>query len=99
MRDRKDVVLADSRRVAQTIMNSDWQWTPQRVKDALIVTNKGQLALLKGNTAAVNVYVAGDYPSSDYDVIHLALANVEAVWSNPFAGETMISLRTAQRAS
>lgn len=103
MRDRKDVVLADSRRVAQSVMTTDWQWTPQRIKDAVVVTNKSQLALLRGSTeGSITVYVAGDYPSSDYDDIHMTLTLFQAAWGNPFAGDTMVKLqgsRTSQRAS
>lgn len=103
MRDRKDVVLADSRRVAQSVMSTDWQWTPQRIKDAVVVTSKAQLALLRGSVeGTLDVYVAGDYPSSDYDDIHMTLMLFQAVWANPFAGDTMVKLqgpRSSRRAS
>jgi putative NIF3 family GTP cyclohydrolase 1 type 2 len=83
MLDRRDVVLADSRRVAKSVMESDWSWSPQRVKDALVVTGKGQIQQMK-SSGQLSVFVAGDYPTSDYDAIHSAIEGLDSIWGNPF---------------
>lgn len=82
MPDRRDVVLSDSRRVAKSVMESDWGWSPQRVKDALLVTGKGQVQQMR-SSARLSVFVAADYPS-DYDAIHEALCILDCEWGNPF---------------
>lgn len=83
MLDRRDVVMSDSRRVAKSIMSEDWGWSPQRVKDALVVTGKGQVQQMRSSSPLM-VFVAGDYPSADYHAIHEAMAQLDCAWGNPF---------------
>lgn len=83
MLERRDVVITDSRRVAKSVMESDWGWGPQRVKDALVVTGKGQIQQMR-SSAHLNIFVAGDYPSSGYNDIHEAFSNLDCLWGNPF---------------
>lgn len=83
MLERRDVVVSDSRRVAKSIMEADWGWSPQRVKDALVITGKGQVQQAK-SSGPLMVFVAGDYPSSDYAAIHEALMSLDCCWGNPF---------------
>lgn len=84
MSDRRDVVLSDSRRIAKSVMELDWGWSPQRVKDALVVTGKGQVQQMR-SSGPLQIFVAGDYPSSDCDAIYKAIALLDCVWGNPFA--------------
>lgn len=84
MSHRRDVVLSDSRRIAKSIMEQDWGWSPQRVKDTLVVTGKGQVQQMR-SSGPLQIFVAGDYPSTDCDVIYKVIATLDCVWANPFA--------------
>jgi putative NIF3 family GTP cyclohydrolase 1 type 2 len=83
MLDRRDIVVSDSRRVAKSVMEADWGWSPQRVKDALVVTGKGQIQQMK-SSRQLRVFIAGDYPTCDYDAIHSAIEALDSIWGNPF---------------
>ena len=84
MSDRRDVVLTDSRRIAKSVMEVDWEWSPQRVKDALVVTGKGQIQQMK-SSAPLTAFIAADYPAKDFEAIHEAIQSLDVDWGNPFS--------------
>lgn len=84
MSQRRDVVLSDSRRIAKSVMEQDWGWSPQRVKDALVVTGKSQIQQMR-SSGPMQLFVAGDYPQQDCDAIYKAIELLDCTWVNPFA--------------
>jgi hypothetical protein len=84
MSERRDVVLSDSRRIAKSVMEQDWGWSPQRVKDALVVTSKSQVQQMR-SSGPMQLFVAGDYPQKDCDAIYEAIKFLDCTWVSPFA--------------
>lgn len=84
MSNRRDVVVSDSRRIAKSVMETDWEWSPQRVKDTLVVTGKGQIQQMR-SSAPLRVFVAADYPNKDYGAVHEAMQLLDVEWGNPFS--------------
>lgn len=86
MTERRDVVLTDSVRIAKSTMGSDWGWTPQRIKDALLVTGRSQIPQMR-SSGKLRVFVAGDYPSSEE--VYAAIDELDSLWGNPFAQSSL----------
>ena len=84
MTERRDVVLSDSGRIAKSIMQADWEWSPQRVKEALVVTSKSQISQMR-SSAPLTMFVAGDYPDNGHEAIHEAIGSLDCTWGNPFS--------------
>jgi len=85
-KDTLEVVISDDYRVARIIMKDDWQWTPQRIKKAVVVARTVDIDRLRNLNGAL-VYFAG-YPEC-FESILSALNNGFYPVGNPFKGSTV----------
>jgi hypothetical protein len=84
--DLKEVVLCDGYDYARIIMKTEWRWTPQRIKQAVVVCREIDLSRIQALDMAY-LYIA-EYPE-DFDKIHNLLSQSKFILGNPWKGSTI----------
>jgi len=78
-----EIVVSDGYKLARSIMKSEWNWTPQRIKDAIIVCREIDLPRVR-NLDGAYLYIA-EYPEN-FDRIHDVVRDSRFIVGNPRMG-------------
>lgn len=85
-KDDREVVVADCYDVARMVMKQDWNWTPQRIKKAVVVARDVDVDRLRNHQGAKLYFAA--YPDC-FDRVHAAILDGYFEIGNPFKGSTV----------
>lgn len=81
-----EIIISESYNFAKIMMKSEWRWTPQRIKKAVVIAREIDLTRIR-NLELAYVYVAS-YPEK-FDKIHEVVSESRFIVGNPWKGSTI----------